>query len=295
MKTMRFLLKLLLPLGMMVILFQGCYTQLVTSREEEPNYQQEQTGAQNDTNYSGEYNDNWQSHPYLGFSYYYPAWQSYWSWDYGCIYPSRWDPWFWGPVYYPEYAYYPHHFGYWNYYSGHSHYFAPTGYTYSSRPFATRNSGFQRSGNTRQSFGGQRSVSAGISRRDVSLPRAAGSVNFQSGSNGSVRASRGASSNVSTSRQSAGGRYNPSVQQPRHRDQSSSPINRFFRIGSSRSNGRLRNQGTGNQSSAPSYSPRPSPQTSSPQSSPAPKNDGGGRSGGGERSSGGGRDSGRQR
>ncbi len=94
MKTMILYFKLLLSFGLMAIFFQGCYTQFVPTRDEDLSYRQEQQSAvQNDSSYYGEDNDNWQSHQCLGFSYYYPGWNSYWSWDYGCVYPSYWDPW----------------------------------------------------------------------------------------------------------------------------------------------------------------------------------------------------------
>jgi hypothetical protein len=301
MKAMIFYSKILLPLALMVILFQGCYTRFVTMREEEPSYQQEQQSAdQNDSTYYGEDNDNWQSHQYLGFSYYYPAWRSYWSWDYGCIYPSYWDPWYWGPAFYVGYSYYPHYGGYWNSYPGYGHWGYGGHHNYSHQ-FVTRNSGYQRGGNSIRNYGATRSgnVSAagsgtvyngqgGTSRGDVNLPRTAGSV-----STGTTRISRSASSGVSTYRQSSSGRYNPSVQQPRHRDRSTTTTTRSYRIGSSRSSGQSRSQGTSNgqtrsseRSSAPSYTPQPSTRTSSaPSSAPAPRNDGGG----GRQSSGSGR------
>jgi hypothetical protein len=311
MKTMIFYFKLLLPLGLMAILFQGCYTQFVTMREVDSSYQEEQQSTvQNDTTYYGEDNDNWQSHRYLGFSYYYPAWHSYWSWDYGCVYPSYWDPWYWGPAFYVGYSYYPHSWGYWNSYPGYDHW----GYNHSgygsyynySHPFVTRNSGYQRGGNSRQ-YGSARSGNAGTgsmyngqsgaSRGEVNLPRTAGRVGTQSGSSGITRTSRSTSGGISTSRQSSNGRYNPMVQQPRHRDRSTTTISRSYRTGGSHSSGLARSQGTSSgqsrsseRSSAPSYAPQPStrtnpPPSSAPSSAPAPRSDGGG----GRQSSGSGR------
>ena len=93
MKTIKFFFNILLPFGLMGILFQGCYTQFATMREEEPSYQQPPPCAvQNDSAYYGEDYDNWQSHQNLGLAYYYPCWNSYWSWDYGCVYPSVLGP-----------------------------------------------------------------------------------------------------------------------------------------------------------------------------------------------------------
>ena len=134
----------------------------------------------------------------------------------------------------------------------------------------------------------------GTNRGDVVLPRSAGRIGNQSGITGTTRTSRGVSTGVSIGRQSTSGRYNPSVQQPRHRDRSTTMINRNYRTGSSRSNGYSRSQGSNNgqsrtsgRSSTPSYSPQPSSRTSSGSSSSAPRNDGG--SGGGRQSGGSGR------
>jgi len=57
------------------------------------------------------------------------------------------------------------------------------------------------------------------SQGGVNLPRTAGSVATQSGSTVTTRTSRNSSKSVSTVRQ-RGSWYSPSVQQPRHRDQS---------------------------------------------------------------------------
>jgi hypothetical protein len=291
MKTMIIFLKLLLPLGLMAFLFQGCYTQLMTTHEEDSYYQPDQQSAgQSDSNYYDENNDNWQSHQNLGFSYYYPSWQSYWSWDYGCVYPSYWDPWYWGPAFYVGYSYYPHYWGYGGRYWGYN------GHSYNSRSYMTRNFGYQRGGNNRQTYGAARSGNTGTgsmyngqtgtNRRDILL-RSAGSTR-------TTRTSRGVSTGISTNRQSSSGRYNPSIQQPRHRDQSTTTINRNYRMGSPRGSGHYRSQGSNNgqirtsgRSSAPSYSPQPSSRTSSGSSSSAPRNDGG--SGGGRQSGGSGR------
>lgn len=294
MKTMMFYFKLLLPLGLMGFLLQGCYTRFATMQEEDSSYQEEQQSAvQNDSSYYGEDNDNWQPHQYLGFSYYYPGWRSYWSWDYGCIYPSYWDPWYWGPAFYIGYSYYPHHWGYWNSYSGYGY-----GHARYPRSFVTRNSGYQRGGNSRQNFGAARSGNVGTgtiyngqvgtSRGDVNLPRAAGSLRSKIGGSGTTRTLRSASSGISTNRQSSSGRYNLSVQQPRHRDQSTTTTTRSYRIGNSHGRVNSRSQGTNNgqyRSSGRSYSPQPSTRSSSGSSAPASRNGGGnGRSGGSGRS-----------
>ena len=285
MKTIIFYFRLLLPLGLMAILFQGCYTQFVPTRDEDISYQKEQQSAvPSDSSYYGEDNDNWQSHQCLGLSYYYPAWQSYWSWDYGCVYPSYWDPWLWGPAFYSGYSYYPHHWGYGNSYSGYGY-----GHSNYPRSFATRNSGYLRSGNGRLT-GTARSGYAGIgttyngriktSQGGVNLPRTAGSAV-------TTRTSRNSSKSVSTVRQ-RGSWYSPSVQQPRHRDQSTMTTRRSSRTGSSHDRVYSRSQGSSNgqaRSSGRSYSPQPSSRTNST-SAPASRNDGGGgrQSGGSGRS-----------
>jgi hypothetical protein len=157
MKTIRLLFTLPLFLGLMMVLFQGCYTQVATMKENEPSYEQEgQNSSQSDStaydNANYDNDDNWQAHNYVGFSYYYPGWRSYWASDYGCVYPTYWDPLWWGPAFYAGYGYYPHHWGYWNSYPrygyGHSNY---------SRSFVTRNFGYQRGGNDFRSFGAGRS------------------------------------------------------------------------------------------------------------------------------------------
>jgi hypothetical protein len=299
MKTIRFFFKLLLPLGLMAMFFQGCYTQFATMREEDSSYRQEQQSVdQNDSTYYGEDNDNWQPHRYIGFSYYYPGWNSYWAWDYGCVYPTYWDPWYWGPAFYIGYSYYPHHWGYWYSYSMHDSY----RHDYSSGQFMNRNSGYLRTGNNRQT-GAVRSGYAGVgttyngrgetSRGNVTLPRTAGSGATQSGHAVTTRTSRNTSTGVTTSRQ-RGNWFSPNVQQPRHRDQSNTTINRTSRTGSSHSRQKLQSQGTTNgqsrssqQSSPPSYSPRQSTRSSSPSSAPASRNNSG--SGGSRQSGGSGR------
>jgi hypothetical protein len=297
MKTMSFFFKLLLPLGLLAILFQGCYTQFASLRDDDnSSYEQgRQYSDQTDSTYYDD-NDNWQPHQYIGFSYYYPGWRSYWSWDYGCVYPTYWDPWFWGPAFYAGYSYYPHHWGYWNSYPGYGY-----GYSHYPRSFATRDFGYQRGENNRRNYGAVRSGNAGTgaiyngqvgaSRGNVNLPRTAGGVGSQSGSTITTRTSRSSSRSVSIGRQ-RGNWYSPSVQQPRHRDQGTATTSRGSRTGSSHGHVYNRSQGTSNgqsrssgRSSSPSYSPRPSGRTNSAPA-PASRNDGGsgGRSSGSGRS-----------
>ena len=294
MKKHLYLNALLLPLGMMAILLQGCYTQVATLREEEPSYrQEEQYSQQNDSTYNNDDNNGyWQPHNYVGFSYYYPGWCSYSAWDYGCVYPGYWNPWYWGSAFYLGYSNYPHYGGYWNSYSKYNHW-ALGGHYNNMRQFATRNSGYQRNGSGRGSYGiagSNGSVGSGAVRGGVALPRDA-STTVQTGRYNTTKNLRSGYSGVSTSRQSSS-RYNPSVQQPRHRDQSAATTNRSYRNGSSRGHENYRNQGSSNgqsrssgRSSAPSYSPQPSSRTNSAPSTPAPRGDGGG----GRQSSGSGR------
>lgn len=89
MKTMKLIFTQVLSMGLVIILFQGCYTRVATIQEEESSYQQEEQQAP-DSSYEHNDYDNWQSHNYIGFSYYYPQWHSYWGWE-GCIYPTYWD------------------------------------------------------------------------------------------------------------------------------------------------------------------------------------------------------------
>lgn len=283
----------LLPIGMMALLLQGCYTQIATTKEDEPSYRQEESySQQNDSTVNNE-NDYWPAHPNIGFSYYYPSWRSYWAWDYGCVYPTYWDPWYWSPAFYAGYYYYPHSWGYGNFYHNYDRW-GFNGHNKYSRAFAFRNIGNQRGGN-RSAYGVERSTSnahlgSGSVREGVQLPRNAGTA-IQTGRYSTSRGSRNGYSGISTSRQANGSRYNPSVQQPRHRDQSAS-TNGNYRIGRSHSRESSRSQGSSNgqsrssgRSSAPSYSPQPSTRTNSSSSAHAQS----GNSGGGRQSSGSGR------
>ncbi len=266
----------------MGILFQGCYTQFATMREEEPSYQQPPPCAvQNDSAYYGEDYDNWQSHQNLGLAYYYPCWNSYWSWDYGCVYPWYWDPWLWGPAFYIGYSYYPHYWGYGNYYRRYDHW-GYRGYNY-SRQYATRNSGYQRIGNVRQTGlmrYGNTGTETTYNGRVENIPRSTGSVVTQSRNAVTTRTLRNTSVGISTIRQ-RGNWFSPNVQQPRYRDQSNT-IARNSRIGGARNRGNYRSQGTskgqfrsGGRGSAPSYSRQSSTRTSSAPSAPASRSNGG--------------------
>jgi hypothetical protein len=270
MKTIRLLLTLPLFLGLMAVLFQGCYTQFASMKEDESSYEQEgQNSGQSDStaydNANYDNDDNWQSHNYIGFSYYYPGWRSYWAWDYGCVYPTYWDPLWWGPAFYAGYAYYPHHWGYWDSYSrygyGHSNY---------SRSFVTRNSGYQRGGNNQRNYGIGRSSSygtagtgtiyngrSGSTGGSINLPRASSTRTQQSGT-GILKSNRGSSASSGSSRGSARSRGAT-----------------LHRSGNSQSRSQSRVKQSRSSAPAPRYS-QPQQRTSSPQSTPSQRNDGGG-------------------
>ena len=172
MKKKIYLSALLLPLGIAAFVLQGCYTQFANMREEESSYREEgPSSQQNDTTYYNE-NENCQAQSNVGFSYYYPYWSSCWAWDYGCIYPTYWDPWFWGPAFYIGYSYYPHYGGYWNNYPRYNHWGFGNRYAY-SRPFAGRNFGYQRSENSRGIYS---NVGSGSVRESGIQPHAAGTA-----------------------------------------------------------------------------------------------------------------------
>ena len=287
MKKQKYLPALLLPVGMLILLLQGCYTQVATIQQEEPSYrQEEQYTQQNDSTYNND-SDNWQPHNYVGFSYYYPGWCSNWAWDYGCVYPTYWDPWYWGPAFYIGYSYYPHYWGYWNSYSGYNRWAYGSRFNY-SRPYASRNIGYQRSMSSRGTNGVLRSaannnIGSGLVRGGVVTSHNPGTA-VQSSRYNTSKNSRIGNINASSSRQSNSGRYNLSVQQPRHRGQGSASTNRSYRSGNSRGQGSINGQSR-TSGRAPGYSPRSSTRTSSAPSGSASRNDGGG----GRQSSGSGR------
>ena len=268
MKTIRLLLTLPLFLGLMAVLFQGCYTQVASMKEDESSYEQEgQNSGQSDStaydNANYDNDDNWQSHNNIGFSYYYPGWRSCSAWDYGCVYPTYWDPLWWGSSFYAGYAYYPHHWGYWDSYPryGYRH-------SYYSHSFVTRNSGYQRGGNNLRTYGVGKSSSfgtpgTGSTAGSVNLPRASSARTQQSGA-GILKSNR--RSTVGNSRGSA-------------RSHSTA----LRRNGNYQSRGQSNVRQSRSSGQAPRYS-QPQQRTSSPQSTPSQRN-----SNGGERSSGSGR------
>jgi hypothetical protein len=205
------------------------------------------------------------------------------------VYPAYWEPWYWNPWYWGSaisigYSYYPHSWGYWNSYPGYHHWGYGGSYNY-YHAYAARNSGYHRNGTSRGTAGVNQSgrygsASTGSMRGAASSSRDQGSsIHF-----GKSRNSNTGYNGRSTYRQSNGSRYNPSVQQPRHRDQGVTP-GRTSREGSSHGRENYRNQGSSQRNSAPSYSPPPQSRTNSAPSAPAPRNDGGG----GRQSSGSGR------
>jgi len=278
MKTIKLLLTLPLFLGLSVFLFQGCYTQFAMMKEDESSYEQEgQNFGQSDStaydNANYDINDNWQPHNYIGFSYYYPGWCSYGAWDYGCVYPTYWDPLWWGPAFYAGYAYYPHYLGYWDSYPRYGY-----GHSYHHRSFVTRNSGYQRGGNNLRNSGVERSSTyrntgtgtinngrVGSTGGSINLPRAS-STRTKQGGTGTLKPHRGSTVSSSSSRGSSRGRGAT-----------------LRRNGNSQGHSQSRVRQSQSGAPAPRYS-QPQQRTSSPQSAPSQRNDGGG-----QRSSGSGR------
>ena len=248
-------------LGLMTVLFQGCYTQIATMKEDESSYEQEgQNSGQSDStaydNANYDNDDNWQPHNYLGFSYYYPGWSSYWASDYGCVYPTYWDPLWWGPAFYAGYGYYPHHWGFGVSYSRYGY-----GHSYHSRSFVTRNSGYQRGGNNLRNYGVGRSSSNGTAGTGTIYNSRSGSAG------GSINLPRASSTRI---RQSSTGTLKS---------------NRRSTVSSGSSRGSAKNRGTtlhrtGNSQNRSQSSPRQShssaPAPRSSQSTPSQRNDGGG-------------------
>ena len=296
MKTIRLLLTLPLFLGFVVVLFQGCYTQLATTQDQELSYQQEDTSYQQeeqpahdqsyDSNFYNDY-DNWHSRSYIGFSYYYPSWRTSWGWD-GCIYPSYWDPWY-SPSYYPAYGYYGYN-PYWYSYPAYGYYSNHHGYN--RHQYATRNSGYQRGGNLHRNGGTVRSSTSGttetgsiyntrgVSIRGSAIPNATSTGTRQNGtSTTTVRSSRSgvvtpghSSGRVSTGRSSRGNGQS-SVRQQRTQNRSTPRIGRSQGATVQRGSSSRNSEGSSGQ---PSRSSTPPPQrTSPPPSAPAPRNDGG--------------------
>jgi hypothetical protein len=296
MKTIRFLLTLPLFLGLSVVLFQGCYTQLATTKDEESSYQQEESSYQEeeqpatnqsyDNNYYNDY-DDWRSRSYIGFSYYYPSWRTSWGWD-GCIYPAYWDPWY-SPSFYPYYGYSPYYSS-WYSYPTYGYYLTPYGYNHNTRQYATRNFGYQRSGNARRDYGVVRSTTSGSTetgtiydsrggsvRGNITIPNATSTSTRQVGTNpATVRSSRSgavtpgqSSGRVSTSRSSRG-TSQPSVITPRTVRSRGTSVQR----GSSSRSAEGSGSSSRSDTPAPTYTPPPQ-RTSPPQSAPSPRNDGG--------------------
>jgi hypothetical protein len=297
MKNIKFF-TFLVPIGL--LLLQGCYTRLAYVEDQEPAYAQEEQSTENyndstfnnDNAYSGDY-DQWQSHSYIGFDFYYPTWRSYWWGGDYCYYPTYWS-WWWTPSIYPYYSYYPYHLNYWgwDYYPYYGYHSGSYWHNYSNRSYTTRDFGNQRGGKARRDYGVVRSSTSGSSgstidsrrnstRGDISIPRAARVSPQRSGTATKGNASRG----VSTSR-SRRGEYKSSAQQPRQRSGSAATKGGVNQRGSSDRGSRGSYAAPSRQSSpAPRYSSPPQ-RSSSPPSAPAPRS-----SDGGERSSGSGRSS----
>lgn len=164
MKARTALLMLAGALGLLLLLFGGCYTELSTVRNDnggDEEYANQQ--YQDDTSYvsqnQGDYNrdqneyydnnDSWNCRPNVGYSYYYPAY----FWPSFAFSAAYYDPWFydsyWGgyyPGYYPgSYYGYPYYYGYAPYY--HYPYYA------SNYGYAVYHRGGRTFGSTRGSVG----------------------------------------------------------------------------------------------------------------------------------------------
>src|ERR1041385_277777 len=155
-------------MGLFVLAFSGCYTQLGSTKDEQINGREEY-GSSNSTenaedtsyvNQQSDYYDNYNtygSNPRyrVGFSYYYPS--SYWpSYAFSAAYADPWfydnywayDPWWCGTPYvtYPMNGYSPYGYGYYgsNYYLPSAYYHYGSGYAVVPVKRATRDIGSTR-------------------------------------------------------------------------------------------------------------------------------------------------------
>ena len=151
--------------ALLLFVLSGCYTQVATVREEQPQARQdydtlqdhpEGYAAEGDTNYeenenppvvNNYYGNGW--HPWAGFNYYYPSY--YWpSYAFGVAYNDPWfydsywayDPWWCGTPYigYPYYGSYysrPAFYGYGIYSPYYHHYYANGGTFHGTRIFGS--------------------------------------------------------------------------------------------------------------------------------------------------------------
>jgi len=184
MKTKLTILTLLSCVGLFLLIFSGCYTQLASMRDEqEGDEEYTTTGQQNNDsiiseNEGGEYRDESgccedSYRPHVGYSYYYPSsyWPSAafslayadpWFYDYAWRYSSWYN--YYSPAWYPYYGYSP-------YYYNPAYYY---GYDYGYG--TTVHSGGRRTDGSVLSAGRDRDARAGgyeiqnTGRTDINLP-----------------------------------------------------------------------------------------------------------------------------
>nr|MBP8976933.1 hypothetical protein [Bacteroidota bacterium] len=152
-----------------VMLLQGCYTELATNEDNSGygSYSEEQQSSSNNSNY-----DIYPPSTYWGFQYYYPSWSSFWIYERWYYDPYVWytpwyDPWFGAAiVVYPAPYWYYHYYypGYWGWHDG--------GYGY-GKPSVPRTWGSQRPSNDNnyRDFGPSRSSGEGGSNQ-LTIPSA---------------------------------------------------------------------------------------------------------------------------
>ena len=280
-------------------LFSGCYTQLSSTRDEEENgYNDNRSyAAQESTdssyNDNGSYYDDDYRRSCLGYYYSVPVWQTSWyvspAWSY-------WDAWWLSAGWiYPAYyygGYHPYYGGNWH---GHGGYY---GHNY-SQPHGIRSGGYTHANyNGRNEFDFGRSSFNTNTGGSLGVPNA-GRVSASTTRSGSISTGTRTATSPSIYRGSSAGRssnkYNPSVQQPQHRNQSSNGTRtqRGARGASGRSFNAPSTRSSSTQRATPSYSPAPSTRVAPPAPSSAPSRDNGSSNGGGQ--SGGGRSGGGRR
>jgi hypothetical protein len=181
MKSSLKLLGLSVPLFALSFLAAGCYTQLVTMRDDDQSsdrsrYEESRTSDDADTNAVrglSDYDEDVRGHFRTGFDFYYPS-SWYWSFGYGDPYYSGFGfPGYYGYRFNP-YGYSYYGYGYDPYYGGYNPYYAYNGYpfvTYGtagtgynrSRDAGYRRSGFNRTGGLSGSMNASVNSSLGVS------------------------------------------------------------------------------------------------------------------------------------
>ena len=283
-----------------IMLLQGCYTELATNEDNSGygSYSAEPQSSSNNSNY-----DVYPPSTYWGFQFYYPSWSSFWIYERWYYNPYVWytpwyDPWFGAAiVVYPAPYWYHHHYypNYWGWYDGGYGYY---GY---GKPTVPRTWGSQRPSddNNYRDFGPSRSSGEGGSSR-LTIP-SAGRVSGSSRS-GEAAPSRQQSSEatesprgVSTGRTAAPSRSADAPRQTEQRGgvtrQSQSDNAAPSRSsdgqeqqsgknsGSTRSSSSGSSEGSSNSRGGSSRSVERSSSPSSQPSSPAPSRSSGGSSG----------------